>query len=353
METIKVSTAKRYDVKTGKALLNDIGNIAQKLLKGNKICVVTDDKVDLIYGDKVVSSLEESGFTTMKYVIENGEKSKNPQSLIAILEYMAENHMTRADTLLALGGGVVGDIGGFASSVYLRGIHYVAVPTTLLAMTDSSIGGKTAINLSCGKNLAGSFYQPDMVICDIDTIDTLPPENFKSGMAEVVKYGVICDEELFEALSDCNENILQIVEKCIKIKAKIVSDDEKDTGTRQILNFGHTVGHSIEKLSGYTVSHGEAVSVGMSVIARGCAAKKLCSNLVYKRIEELLKRLSLPVMCEYDAESIFKACLSDKKINGDKINVIVPKKIGSCIAVSMKLSELKELIELGLDRNEA
>jgi 3-dehydroquinate synthase len=222
--------------------------------------------------------------------MEHGEKSKNSVTYINLLNFLAENHITRTDALLALGGGVVGDLTGFAAATFLRGIKFIQCPTTLLAMVDSSVGGKTAIDLECGKNLAGAFYQPSVVICDITTLDTLSEKIFYDGCAEVIKYGVIASEELFEICRDgFKDNIEEIIYRCVSIKRDIVMEDEFDTGMRQLLNFGHTIGHGIEACSKYYITHGTAVAIGMVLITKAAVKMNMCNEEVLVRLEKLIE----------------------------------------------------------------
>ena len=253
--------------------------------------------------------------------------------------------ITRSDALVALGGGVCGDMAGFAASCYLRGIKFIQIPTTFLAAIDSSVGGKTAVNLDCGKNLMGAFYQPSLVICDIDTFKTLPDEVFADGIAEAVKYGVIFDKALFESVSRDKSlwNLTETVKRCVEIKADIVNADERDTGIRQLLNFGHTIGHAVEKNSDYEITHGHAVSIGMVIVAG------FVDNSIADEIAGVCIKHNLPVWCRYSAEQLFAVALSDKKRTGDYITLVVPEKIGKCVLKKIPASELAGCIEKGIE----
>jgi 3-dehydroquinate synthase len=263
---------------------------------------------------------------------------------------LAENQLTRTDCLVALGGGVVGDLTGFAAATYLRGIAYVQVPTTLLAAVDSSVGGKTAIDLSAGKNLVGAFCQPCLVLCDIDTLSTLPADIFRDGCAEVIKYGVLYDSDLLEHLTQygpdfCTE---QVIARCVELKRDVVMEDEFDTGARMKLNLGHTLGHGIEALSEYRVSHGKAVAIGMCLVAKAAAVSGFSDTEVCNRITVAVERFGLPTATDYGADALFTAALSDKKRSGNQVNLIIPYDIGDCRITPMDLTKVPSFIQAGL-----
>ncbi|MBR5233701.1 MAG: 3-dehydroquinate synthase [Clostridia bacterium] len=350
MNTVRVSTSKEYNIHIGKGILSDIGEMLKNEFGVCTVAVITDDIVDSLYSNTVISSLEKSGFRTLKYVFPHGEESKTINTYASILSFLAENEVTRSDILLSLGGGVVGDTGGFAAATYSRGIKSVQVPTTLLAAVDSSVGGKTAVNLPSGKNLAGAFYQPDMVICDYSVIDTLPEEFFADGCAEVIKYGIIGDYVFFEFLrnNDIKENLKYVITRCVEMKRDIVNIDEKDNGIRAILNFGHTIGHAIEKCSNYTVSHGRAIAIGMVIASKSAYKKGYCDTNISEEIKEVLIKNSLPISCDFTAEELFGVALSDKKRNGDIIKLIIPEKTGKCVCKNIHASELLSFIKAGL-----
>ncbi|MEG1614335.1 MAG: 3-dehydroquinate synthase [Oscillospiraceae bacterium] len=350
MNTVRVDASKSYDILIGTDLLKNTGELVCNVVSPCKAMIVTDDIVNSLYADCVKSSLEQSGFKTFKFVFKNGENSKSTGIFNDILESLAKNHINRGDIIIALGGGVVGDVAGFCASAYLRGINFVQIPTTLLSAVDSSVGGKTGINLKAGKNLAGAFWQPSLVICDYSTLDTLPRQVFADGIAEAIKYGVILSNELFELLSngDIKNNIEQIITHCVTIKKDIVCKDEFDTGERQLLNFGHTIGHCIEKLSNFEISHGHAISIGMCVISKASFNAGLCENDLSKPIEYALVANGLPTRCDFDAKSIFELAVSDKKRFGQTINLVIPKEIGKCILYNINIEKLYKFIELGL-----
>lgn len=350
MKTIKVKASVEYDVIIDGGILSRTGELSLSVTKPCKACIVTDDTVDALYSATVESSLERAGFSTVKFVIKHGEASKNTDSLISLLEFLAQNKLTRSDCIFALGGGVVGDLAGFAAAVYLRGIKFIQLPTTLLAAVDSSVGGKTAVDLAAGKNLMGAFHQPSLVICDYKTLDTLPPEIFADGCAEVIKYGIINDRELFDLLNEgIGENIEEIIATCVLNKSRIVAEDEFDTGVRQLLNLGHTVGHAIEAVSHFGISHGSAVSMGMVIVTRAAVAEGLCSEKDLEDIISTLKSASLPVDCPYSPDELVDTALGDKKRFGDTIMLVVPYSIGDSRLYKIGVGELKRFIQKGLD----
>lgn len=350
LQTVRINASGSYDVIIGKDLLQSVGKICGGIFPTGKIMIVTDDKVAPLYLNKAKKSFEEAGFEVFDFVFKNGEESKNINTLSALLEAMAENRITRGDTVAALGGGVTGDMAGFAASIYLRGIRFVQIPTTLLAAVDSSVGGKTAIDLKAGKNLAGSFYQPAVVVCDTDTLGTLDDKVFAQGMAEVIKYGVIFDKELFSltASGKVKNDIDFIIKRCVELKRDVVEKDEHDIGERQLLNFGHTVGHAIEKCSGFSVAHGEAVAIGMVVAARAAYSLGWSKEDCTEDIIASLKNNFLPTKCDFSADELFKVALNDKKRSGSSINLVVPERMGKCVLRKTMANDVLEFIKRGV-----
>jgi len=287
----------------------------------------------------------------LRYVFPHGEDSKQLAVLTDLLEYMAKNSVTRTDMIAALGGGVTGDLAGFAASVYLRGVPYIQMPTTLLAAVDSSVGGKTAVNLSAGKNLCGAFYQPRLVICDCAAFETLSPEIFADGVSESVKYGVIADSALFERFAEevSRTSLSDIVKRCVEIKSMYVADDEFDTGVRQYLNFGHTIGHAIEKCSGFGISHGHAVAIGMAIVSKAADALGLTDRPIAHEVCDVLLKNSLPVTSEYSPSQLARAALSDKKRRGGSITLVLPKEIGRAELEEIPVTELEKFISAGME----
>ncbi len=349
MRTIQVSASKTYDVVISPGMLEQSGERIKTVCGGSLCALVTDDLVDQLYAKQVEASMLRSGYRVIRTIIKNGEQSKNAETYIALLNFLASNGVTRKDVLVALGGGVVGDLTGFAAATYMRGTALVQLPTTLLACVDSSVGGKTAIDLDSGKNLAGAFYQPDLVLCDTLTLNTLSPEIFRDGCAEVIKYGFIADNDLLYLLKEpILPRIEEIIARCVTIKRDIVCEDEQDLGLRQLLNFGHTFGHAIESLSGYTVSHGSAVAIGMAIMTRAAVSKGLCDKTVQSALEALLRQYGLPCNTAYDARSIAHTALSDKKRSDSSINLIVPVDLGKCEIMNYPVQELEAFIAQGL-----
>lgn len=350
MKTICVDASKAYQVHIDQNLIPMAGEYIAKLTSPCTAAIISDSHVYPLYGKTLESSLIASGFTVISFVFPAGEASKNASTYLNILNFLAENSVTRSDMMIALGGGVVGDITGFAAATYLRGISYVQIPTTLLAMVDSSVGGKTAIDLPAGKNLAGAFYQPSLVLCDLNTLDTLSSSVFSDGCAEVIKYGVLYDNKLFKHLSEKGFHFDReaVISRCIELKRNVVKEDEFDHGNRQMLNLGHTIGHGIEKQSNFTISHGKAVAIGMAVVAKAAWKTGICDSSIYEDICTILDRFILPKNTEYSAEALYLSALSDKKRSGDTVNLIVPIQIGHCTIQITPTKEVKSFIEAGL-----
>ena len=350
MTTITVRASRPYEVTIGRGLLDTVGRQAAGQWKGRSAAVVSDSTVAPLYLNRVKDSLERAGFRVHSFVFPAGEDQKNGGTYLKLLEFLAARRLTRADGLIALGGGVVGDLAGFAAATFLRGIGFLQLPTTLLAAVDSSVGGKTAIDLTNGKNLAGAFYQPQAVLCDLDTLDTLPAEVFADGCAEVIKYGMIGDPALLARLEtvDFRADPEELVARCVAQKRDLVEQDEFDTGARQLLNLGHTLGHGVEACSGYTVSHGRAVAIGMTLVTRAAVAFGRCPAEVLPRLRRLLERYGLPDATAYSAQALYEKTLSDKKRSGDTISLVVPIAWGASQLVRIPVSELPAWIERGL-----
>jgi 3-dehydroquinate synthase len=353
MKTITVKTSKLYEITIGEGLLDNAGDILRKTAKGQAAAIITDDIVEPLYAQRLTDSLINSGFRVTRYVIPNGEASKNAENFLSILNFLAEEKFTRTDMVAALGGGVVGDLAGFAAACYMRGLHFAQLPTTLLAAVDSSVGGKTAIDLKAGKNLAGAFYQPDAVICDISLLSTLTPQIFQDGCAEVIKTAAIADKLLFESLeTPVNTQLENVIARCVEIKRDVVTEDEFETGVRKLLNFGHTVGHAIELLSNYEVTHGSAVAAGMAIISRSAAAMGICDAGCAKDILRMLNFYKLPDNTTYKAADLARACLADKKREGDQLTMVFPAETGKCVLRKIRVEELENIIQLGLSEAE-
>lgn len=349
MKWVRVNASRAYDVGIGPELLDRLGVEIAARLHPKKIGLVTDSRVAPLYAARARAALEQVA-EVAEFVIPAGEASKNGQEYLSLLSFLAGEKLTRADCLVALGGGVVGDLTGFAAATYLRGVAYVQVPTTLLAAVDSSVGGKTAIDLPEGKNLAGAFYQPSLVLCDTDTLNTLPEDIFRDGCAEVIKYGVLYDPALFAHLEEKGVDFDReaVIARCVELKRDVVARDEFDRGERQKLNLGHTVGHGVEAKSNFTVSHGKAVAIGMAIVSRAAAKMGLCKIEDRDRILAVLERFSLPVSTSLSPEELAKAALSDKKRAGDTVNLILPAAIGDCRIVPTPVTQLEGFLKAGM-----
>ena len=350
MTTIQVQASKTYDVIIGSGLLPTLGQRVAALGKVKKVCIVSEDNVWPLYGTAVSDSLAEAGLEWNSFVFPAGEASKNGATFLELLNHLAENRLSRSDIIVALGGGVVGDLAGFAAASYLRGIRFVQVPTTLLAAVDSSVGGKTAIDLPAGKNLAGAFCQPSLVVCDIDTLDSLPGDIFRDGCAEVIKYAVLYDPELFDTLREFGPGFDRetVIARCVELKRNVVNDDEFDTGARQKLNLGHTIGHGVEAMSGFAISHGQAVSIGMAIVSRASQCFGICTQETVEKVVALIGQFGLPTGTGFTAAELHRCALSDKKRSGGTVNLIVPERIGSCSIRPTAVDELEFFIQAGL-----
>ena len=350
MNTVHVKASRSYDVLIGTGLLDTLGAHAAAFKKVTKVCIVSDSNVWPLYGTRAETSLLDAGLESVNFVFPAGEESKNGTTYLELLNFLAENRITRSDLIVALGGGVVGDLAGFAAATYLRGISFIQVPTTLLAAVDSSVGGKTAIDLPAGKNLAGAFCQPSLVLCDVDCLDTLPEEIFRDGCAEVIKYGILYDPALFAYLAEAGLDFdrEKVITRCVELKRDVVAEDEFDTGARMKLNLGHTFGHGVEAQSHYRIPHGKAVAIGMAIAARASAAQSICTEATRDAVTEILTKFGLPFSCEFTSEALTNAALSDKKRSGDCVSLILPADIGNCIIHAMPVSQIEPFIKAGL-----
>ena len=358
MKKIDVHTNKPYQVLVGKGLMAESGILIRQALQERgrwpgeavKAAVITDTHVAPLCLEKLTRSLDEAGISPVSKVIEAGEASKNLFTYSGILSFLAENELTRSDIVVALGGGVVGDLGGFAAATYLRGISYVQIPTSLLAMVDSSVGGKTAVDLPAGKNLAGAFCQPEIVVCDPAVLSTLPEEIFRDGCAEVIKYGVLEDETLFSQLSRDGISFEpeEVISRCVQIKADYVSGDEFDNGIRRKLNLGHTFGHALEALSDYRMTHGQAVAAGMCIAARASFKMGFCKQACVDGIESCIGHFKLPVRSQEEPERMIPFIAADKKRRGNSVSLIVPVRIGRCDIIQVPTSEIGAWIKAGM-----
>lgn len=327
--TIHVNTGRSYDIHVGRGLVDKAGELITPLAKTKKIAVITDSNVEKLYSARLLESLKGAGFDVSLHVFPAGEKHKNHETLLGIYSFLAQNNFTRADLIVALGGGVVGDVAGFAAATYMRGMDFVQVPTTLLAQVDSSIGGKTAVDLNEGKNLVGAFWQPVLVICDPDTMKTLDKRIFSDGLAEAIKHTLIRDRKLYDSLVGGSPADEDFICRNINIKRTAVERDERESGERMVLNFGHTLGHAVEKVYNFeTYTHGEAVAIGMCLITRFSEKHGLTKKGTTEQIEKILKMHGLPTSCDAKLTDIIKAASNDKKHAGGGITLVLLHEIG-------------------------
>ena len=344
MALVHVSASSGYDIRIERGLLGRAGEALRAALpdlgaqnadtakvKATKVAVITDSNVKTLYAGRVEQSLRQSGFTPLVFAFEAGEASKNHHTLLEIYAFLAAHDFTRSDLIAALGGGVPGDVAGFAAATWQRGVRFIQLPTTLLAQIDSSIGGKTAVDLPEGKNLVGAFWQPSLVLCDPDALDTLDRRIFADGMGEAIKHACIRDAGLFDALSRTEPGVFtpELLRANLEIKRAVVERDEREKGERMLLNFGHTLGHGIEKLTHYTrYTHGEAVAMGMAAITRQSEKRGMTQPGTAAKLEQLLKRHGLPTECPLPVGEVAAAATGDKKRAGDDLRIILLRRIG-------------------------
>lgn len=346
---VDVSDKSLSEIYIENGLLSKVGELTKTVLKGKKIALISDTNVYPLYGENIKNQLENEGYKVFTYIFKAGEASKNTRELIKIVEFMAENELTREDGAVALGGGVCGDMVGFAASVFLRGIKFVQIPTSLLAQVDSSVGGKTAVDLPQGKNLCGAFHQPSLVIIDPDVLKTLSHHFFSDGMGEVIKYGCIKSASLFEKLEsgDVKDNLTEIITECVSIKRQVVENDEKEHGERALLNFGHTCGHAIEKLWNFeTVSHGEAVAIGMVMITRAGENLGITEKGTTDRLIKVLEKNDLKINDTHTDKEIISAMNGDKKRTGTGIKFVMINKIGSSFINPIKYEDINKTFSI-------
>jgi len=349
MQSLSINLAqKQYPIMIEKGLLAEVGKHLYSNYHSKKIVIVTDATVDALYGNILINSLAEQGFLVSKVVIPPGEKSKSMVMLEYLYSKFLDFKLSRSDLIIAFGGGVVGDLVGFAASTFLRGVPYIQIPTTLLAQIDSSIGGKVAVNLANGKNLVGAFYHPEAVFIDPKLLETLPLRVLRDGIAEVIKYSVISETTLFVDLSRYQDeqeflaNIENIIATCCQIKQQFVEEDEKDTGVRMILNFGHTIGHAVENYFNYeTYTHGEAVAIGMAHITAGSEALGITTPGTAQALSKLIQKYGLPTTAtEYDPQSLLTAITLDKKNSTNGLHIIILASMGKPLIQKIQTTEM-------------
>lgn len=342
-----------YQIAIAPNSLSQLGSQMQQLNLGKKVLVISNPEIFGHYGDTCLKSLESAGFETYTHLITAGEEHKHLQSIQKVYDTALTNHLERSSTFVALGGGVIGDMTGFSAATWLRGVNFVQVPTSLLAIVDASVGGKTGVNHPQGKNLIGAFYQPKLVVIDPNLLKTLPPREFRAGMAEVIKYGVIWDEDLFtklehhqdlNTLENVGDTLLEtIVTRSCQAKAEVVGQDEKESGIRAILNYGHTIGHAVESLTNYKqFVHGEAVAIGMVAAGKIAIEMGLWTQEEAKRQDALITKTGLPtdIPDSIATEDILKAIQSDKKVKAGKVRFILPTRIGKVIITDKVTAEI-------------
>lgn len=349
MKRVRIEASVPYDVLIGEGLLAEAGGRIAALGGAEKVILVSDDGVYPLYGEALRASLEGAGLRVFEFVFPRGESQKTLATCGALLEAMCAANLRRGDLVAALGGGVTGDLAGFAAAVYRRGIRFVQLPTTLLAAVDASVGGKTAVNLPGGKNQAGAFHQPALVLCDTALLVSLPETEIRSGCAEIVKTAMVGSEALFRSLAEAPASAQSeaVIAACAGIKAALVAEDEFDTGSRRLLNFGHTLGHAAEACSGFRLRHGEAVAMGMAAVSRAAASFGLCGGDVPAALIALLRAYGLPTELPAPAEALAEAALRDKKADADGLRLVVPERIGFCRVTAVSPADLREWIVRG------
>ena len=355
---LTIQTARPYSVILENGLLDRVGEMALQTRKpGSQAMLISETNVYPLYGERVKASLEKAGFAVSTFVFPAGEASKQLSTVLEMYSALARQGFTRTDFIVTLGGGVTGDMGGFAAATFLRGMPFLQVPTTLLSQVDASVGGKTGVDLPVGKNLVGAFHQPEAVLTDPETLATLPERFFRDGMGEVIKYGCIRDDDFFWMLDRCGgragvmEHIEQVIYTCCDLKRQVVLQDERDTGLRMTLNFGHTIGHAFELAGHYeTWTHGQGVAAGMSWAARLGVALGVTPPEVVEQIQTTVEKFGLPIDIPCPWETMVEAVGLDKKRSGDSINLILLTRLGRAVPHRMKKDELLALLEPMLGR---
>lgn len=341
-KTIRVDAGDGYDFIIDRGLLADAGRLAASVLKPDRVTLFTDSTVEPLFADFLEEHLKSAGFQTCRFVYKAGERSKTIETVAECLDFMAANELKRSDAVIVLGGGVAGDMGGFAASIYQRGISFIQVPTTILAAVDSSVGGKTGVDTKYGKNLTGTFWQPSMVLCDTENFQSLDQNEVMNGYAEVIKSAAIRDPVLFGALEkgQFRKALPEIIARCVEIKSAVVHEDERESGVRRILNFGHTMAHSIELKSDFQMSHGRAVAIGMLMVTKASEAHGLTEKGTYDRLYSLISGEGYQTETEIPLEELCEAARHDKKTAGEAIHLVYLDRIGSAQTRKVKLEEL-------------
>jgi len=350
MDTIRVNASRAYDVCVGEGLLDEAGaRIRAACPRARVAALAADETVMALCGARVRASLEAADLTVAPVTFPAGERHKTLATYGALLEFLCRSRLSRSDVLVALGGGVTGDMAGFAASTYLRGIDYVQIPTTLLSAVDSSVGGKTAVDLEAGKNQAGTFWQPVLVLCDPSALRTLPEDVWRDGCAEVIKYGMLGSEPFFAELehTDARDMLAHVIAACVTMKRDVVEGDEFDRGDRRKLNLGHSIGHAVEACSDFRISHGCAVAIGMVAITRAALEKGYCNGETLDRLIAILRRYGLPTELPFDADALSEAMHADKKMASGTMHFVVPEAVGCCRIVPAAPEELRGWLRAG------
>ena len=350
MNCIQVNTGTPYQVLIRRGILQDAGEEVKKVKPNARLAVVTDSNVSPLYLRNLLDSLERAGYKNIpSFSMAAGENTKSLENAGLLYQLLSQAKISRDCCLIALGGGVIGDLTGFVASTYLRGISYIQIPTTLLAQVDSSVGGKTAVNLATGKNLVGTFWQPSLVLCDPDTLSTLPQDVFADGIAEAIKCGMIRVSVLFDLLAhqDPQDCLEEIISRCISIKRDVVEKDEHDTGERMLLNFGHTMGHAVENWMQYQQRHGQCVAVGMVMIIRAQVAAGMLSPAVLESLLQICKKYHLPISCPACWKDLFEICRQDKKSTTKGIHAILLHNIGDSYIQDFSFEKFETFIQGG------
>ena len=331
MRSIHIKASREYDVLVERGLLDRAGELLREVSAPGMAAIVSDDTVYALYGERTVKALEKAGYRVHSFTFPAGEGSKNLSTYADVLHFLGEHRFSRSDVVVALGGGVVGDLAGFAAATYQRGMGFAQIPTTLLAAVDSSVGGKTAVDLPTGKNQAGSFYQPCIVICDPNTLETLPEEQYRCGCAEIIKYSMLSNAAFFEELykTPVREQYEHVIEVCVQMKRDIVGADEYDLGRD------------------FSLLHGEAVAIGMATVTRAAVKRGICGKETLTRLLDILHRYGLPTETGYPLDKLYEAELVDKKISGGKMHLIVPEKIGQVRMETIPVEALRDWMQDG------
>lgn len=346
-------TDHQYEIQIERHLLKKVGEWVSGLWQPQRVAIITDTTVEALYGSEVKTSLEAHGFEANLFVVPAGEESKSLEQTALLYDLLAENGFTRSDGIIALGGGVIGDLAGFVASTYMRGLHFLQIPTTLLAQVDSSIGGKTAVNTKNAKNLVGTFSQPDGVLIDPEVLETLDERRLREGIAEIIKSAAIADKELWEALKnlkdefELRERVEELIIPSLKVKRKVVEEDEFDNGSRLMLNFGHTIGHGIENTAGYgVVSHGEGVAVGMVMISKHAEKIGQTPQGTTDQLIQMIEKFHLPTSLEnLDTQAIYQAITHDKKARGKQLKIILLEEIGQAKIVAVPIETMTDYLQ--------